>query len=106
MRRACAIILTESERESLTRWSRGRNTPARLVLRAKIVLSAATGPRNKEMAHALQTSQETIGRWRRRFVEKRLPGNRGGNRWEIAGDTTSVNSRLARSLELAGWLAT
>jgi transposase len=67
-------MLTGGERELLTRWSRGRSTPARLVLRAKIVLLAATGTRNKEMAHELQTTQETIGRWRRRFVEKRLPG--------------------------------
>jgi transposase len=74
MRRACAVMLTEGERESLTRWSRGRSTPARLVLRAKIVLLAATGTRNKEMARELQTSQETIGRWRRRFVEKGLLG--------------------------------
>jgi len=41
MRVACKIDLIGDERVILTRWSRGRRTPARLVLRAKIVLAAA-----------------------------------------------------------------
>ena len=43
MRIAQSIMLTDEERDILTRWSRGRSTPARLVLRAKIVLLAASG---------------------------------------------------------------
>ena len=53
MRVAKAITLTDEERGTLTKWSRGRSTPARLVLRAKIVLAAAAGKENKEIAAEL-----------------------------------------------------
>ena len=43
MRRAVAMELTDDERRTLARYARGRSTPARLVLRAKIVLQAADG---------------------------------------------------------------
>jgi hypothetical protein len=43
MRTAKRIDLTDDERATLETWSRGRSTPARLVLRAKIVLAAAAG---------------------------------------------------------------
>lgn len=74
MRVACAIHLTNEERKTLARWSRGRSTPARLVLRAKIVLLAAEGSRNQDIARALGTSQETVSRWRRRFADLRTVG--------------------------------
>ena len=47
---APAIDLTEEERKTLNSWARGRRTEARLVLRAKIVLLAATGAQNKVIA--------------------------------------------------------
>ena len=50
MRIAKAITLTDEERVTLSKWSRGRSTPARLVQRAKIVLAAADGRENKEIA--------------------------------------------------------
>ena len=50
MRTARRIELTDEERASLETWSRGRRTPARLVLRAKIVLAAAAGARNDAIA--------------------------------------------------------
>src|SRR5690348_18405591 len=74
MRVAVPIQLTDEEHQTLTRWARGRRTPARLVLRAKIVLHAAEGLMNKDMAVALQTDRECVGRWRRRFIEQRLAG--------------------------------
>ncbi|HEY2919341.1 MAG TPA: hypothetical protein VGK77_10150 [Candidatus Binatia bacterium] len=43
MRIAQPIELTEKEVETLTRWSRGRRTPTRLMKRAKIMLMAAEG---------------------------------------------------------------
>lgn len=74
MRVASAVVLSEVERETLERWSRGRSTPARLVLRAQIILSAADGARNEEIAPRVGTSCPTVGLWRRRFVEQRLAG--------------------------------
>lgn len=74
MRTAPLIELTSEERTTLERWSRGRSAPARLVLRAKIVLAAATGERNDVIAERLGTSRKTVGQWRTRFATERLAG--------------------------------
>ncbi len=50
---AIPIQLTYAERQTLIRWARGRRTPARVVLRAKIVLHAAEGLINTGIAAAL-----------------------------------------------------
>lgn len=72
MRIAKTIILTDEERITLMQWSRGRKTPARLVLRAKIVLAAADGQENKDIAAELKCTRRTAGLWRSRFSEGRL----------------------------------
>lgn len=74
MRVAKRIDLTEEERTTLLKWSRGRSTPARVVLRAKIVLAAAAGRRNDEIAEELQCTRRTVGLWRERFASDRLAG--------------------------------
>ena len=75
MRVAAAFELTAAERTQLLKWSHGRSTPARLVLRAKIVLAAAVGIQNTESAVALNCQRETIARWRNRFAGQ-PPGQR------------------------------
>jgi transposase len=74
MRRAPAVILNEVERQTLERWSRGRRTPARLVLRAKIVLGAADGKENLGIAEELGVGRLTVARWRLRFITHGLSG--------------------------------
>lgn len=74
MRIAQPIKLTEDEKRTLTSWSRGRRTPARLVIRAKIVLIAAEGFQNIEIASTLKTDRRKVGRWRQRFAQQRLAG--------------------------------
>uniref|UniRef100_A0A7C2K2M4 IS630 family transposase n=1 Tax=Schlesneria paludicola TaxID=360056 RepID=A0A7C2K2M4_9PLAN len=74
MRVAKAITLTDDERATLTKWSRGRSTPARLIQRAKIVLAAAQGRENKEIAAELACTRRTVGTWRNRFAAGRLAG--------------------------------
>lgn len=74
MRVAKVITLSDEERITLERWSRGRSTPARLVLRAKIVLAAAQGRENKDIAADLGCTRRTVGEWRIRFAEFRLKG--------------------------------
>ena len=44
------------------------------VLRAKIVLAAATGQQNKEIADELGTLRKTVALWRNRFAQRRLAG--------------------------------
>jgi transposase len=74
MRRACEIVLTEQERTALEHWARGRSTPARLVRRAQIVLAAAAGMRNKDIAVSVGTDRLSVARWRLRFARQRLGG--------------------------------
>ena len=73
MRVAKAVELTESERSELVRYSRGRKTEARVVLRAKVILLAADGLQNKQIAVEVGTDPGLVGRWRRRFVKGRIP---------------------------------
>jgi transposase len=74
MKTAPIIVLANDERKTLTTWSRGRSTPSRLVLRAKIVLAAAEGKTNETIAAELHTSKPTVGRWRSRFAARRTAG--------------------------------
>ena len=74
MRTAQRIVLRDEERVTLESWSRGRSTPARLVLRAKIVLAAASGKQNKEIVVDLGTAKTTVNRWRKRFLKGRVAG--------------------------------
>ena len=74
MRIAPSIMLTDEEQNILTRWSRGRSTPTRLVLRAQIVLLAASGMPNKQIAPQVGTDRFTVARWRSRFANQRLAG--------------------------------
>jgi len=74
MKTAPVILLSDAERRTLEAWSRGRSTPARLVLRAKIVLAAADGTMSKDIATQLGTSKKTVSLWRNRFAEGRVAG--------------------------------
>jgi len=76
MRVAATIVLASEERRQLERWSRGRSTPQRLVLRSKIVLLAAKGRTNKQIVGELDTNPVTVGRWRSRFALLRVDGIR------------------------------
>ena len=74
MRIAHKVTLTDEDRESLERWARGRSTPVRLMQRAQIVLRAAEGQLNKDIALALGVTRQLVGRWRNRFVAQGLAG--------------------------------
>ena len=74
MRRACSITLKEDEKKKLQAWVRGRRTPYRLVIRARIVLLAANGMANKDIAKEVGTDRLTVGRWRNRFHRLGIAG--------------------------------
>jgi len=74
MRVAPGVVLTEEDRKILTKWARGRSTPVRLVQRARIVLAAAEGRENQEIARELGCTRRTVGTWRKRYVERGLAG--------------------------------
>src|SRR5215216_1637765 len=68
------IELTDDERVVLERTARAEKLPFQEVLRARIVLYAADGLHDTEIAARLDTSPGLVGRWRRRFAEHRLEG--------------------------------
>jgi transposase len=74
MRRACPITLTDEDRTTLERWSRGRSTEARLVTRARVVLAAARGQENKDIAAELGLCRGGVARWRDRFAAAGVAG--------------------------------
>jgi transposase len=68
------VILSEGERAELERLSRRRKTAQGIALRARIVLAASMGVRNKDVAVRLGIDPATVGKWRRRFLAKRVDG--------------------------------
>lgn len=74
MRVAPEIVLTSEERDDLTRLAQSRLTSARLVLRARIVLLAAKGLRNKDIATELDVGHVQVSRWRERYLKSRFAG--------------------------------
>ncbi len=68
------IILTAEERTLLEAAARRFTSPYRDVLRARIVLYAAAGLRNDEIAARLDTPRQIVSKWRKRFYEQRLAG--------------------------------
>ncbi|PKW18620.1 IS630 family transposase [Saccharopolyspora spinosa] len=69
------LVLTDEEREQLTRWSRRAKSSQALALRSRIVLACAQpGVTNKQVAADLHIAANTVNKWRRRFVAKRLEG--------------------------------
>jgi transposase len=73
-RRKGEMVLTDAEREELERLRRRPKTQQRLALRAKIVLACAEGLSNLDVAEELGISRFTVGKWRSRFLERRLDG--------------------------------
>jgi transposase len=66
--------VTPEERETLERWARRPKTAQALAQRARLVLTCAAGRPNTAVAAALRVSQPMVGKWRRRFLAKRLDG--------------------------------
>ena len=68
------LELAEGERDQLLRWSRRATSAQSLALRSRIVLACADGLDNKQVAAKLGIVPATVGKWRRRFVERRMDG--------------------------------
>ncbi|MEP6979562.1 MAG: IS630 family transposase [Nakamurella sp.] len=68
------LSLTDAEREQLQRWARRSKSTQALALRSRIILACADGSSNTEVAASLQVREQTVSKWRGRFVEQRLDG--------------------------------
>src|SRR5947209_12096039 len=68
-----SLILTSEERNTLQHWAR-RRTIGALALRSRMVLASADGHGNNVVAEQFGVSPQTAGRWRARFIRRRLDG--------------------------------
>jgi transposase len=64
-----ALAITEEQQRTLHSWVAARNSPQKLVFRARIVLLAGEGRANRSIAQELGTSRPSVILWRRRFLE-------------------------------------
>ena len=74
MRIAPAIILRAEQRAALEQRAKSRSLPARVVERASIVLLAADGQQDKEIAASLRMTPKKVSRWRKRFLTLGMAG--------------------------------
>ena len=74
MRVAAAIELTNPERSKLERLRKARSSALRVQERAAIILLAADGMENKDIAQRLSMDRGKVGRWRKRYAEQGLDG--------------------------------
>ncbi len=68
------LTLTTDERDTLERWARRPTTAQALAQRARVILACAEGRPNEHVARRECVTRQTVGRWRARFVSKRLDG--------------------------------
>ena len=69
MRVAPPVVLTDDQKRTLQQWARGRSLPARQVERARVVLLAAAGKQDLEIAAEIGISNQKAARWRKRFLQ-------------------------------------
>jgi len=72
--RLAPVELTVQENNQLIEWTRRHKTSQALALRSRIVMACAQGASNSETADRLRITKQTVGKWRSRFLERRLDG--------------------------------
>jgi len=73
-RQLSELKLTMQENHQLLEWTRRHKTSQALALRARIILACAQGHNNSEVARSCRVIRQTVGKWRSRFLERRLDG--------------------------------
>lgn len=68
------IELSQEERGALNRMAARYSSPYRDVMRARIVLYAAQGLSNEDIASRLDLPRQVVSKWRKRFYEGGMPG--------------------------------
>jgi transposase len=72
--RAVELLLSDEEREQLQAWARRRKSAQALAQRSRIVLAAASGKNNSQIAAELGITRGMAAKWRSRFADSRLDG--------------------------------
>jgi transposase len=68
------ITLSQEERRALEQQARRYTSPYWEVVRARVVLLAADGLRNDEIARRLDMPRQVVSKWRKRFFEEGRAG--------------------------------
>jgi transposase len=68
------LVLTVQENNQLVEWTRRHKTSQALATRSRIILACAQDIPNDEVARRLRVNKKTVGKWRTRFIERRLDG--------------------------------
>lgn len=69
-----ALIVTDDERSALMRLTKRARVNRSLAFRARLVLACADGTAASAVARRFRTTNATVGKWRRRFIDRRLAG--------------------------------
>ena len=64
------LTLTAAERETLEHWARRPTTAQAVAQRARLILGCAAGKTNTVVARELRVTQQTVGKWRSRFLAR------------------------------------
>ena len=64
------VTLSESDRQELERWVNAHRPPQQVAQRCRIVLAAANGQTDQEIAHAMKINFKTVALWRQRFLHE------------------------------------
>ena len=68
------LVVNAEDRATLTRWTARRTTAQSLALRSRIILRCATGVSNMTVAQELGVTDQTVCKWRGRFVKRGVAG--------------------------------
>ena len=95
------LVLSQAEREELTALTQRRKTAQALAQRARIVLACADGTPNKVVAARQRVAEQTVGKWRRRYIEQRLDGllDAPGSGAPRTIDDARVDAVIAKTLQ-------
>lgn len=69
-RRAMMIPISEPDRQELERWVSAHRTPQQVAQRCRIILEAAKGQQDKDVAQDLKMNSKTVALWRKRFCRE------------------------------------
>jgi transposase len=64
------VTLSESDRQELERWVNAHRTPQQVAQRCRIVLAAANGEKDQDIAYAMKINFKTVALWRQRFLHE------------------------------------
>jgi transposase len=95
------LVLTDQETRDLESLARRSRTAPQAARRARIILACASGLDNQSVAKRTRVAPQTVGKWRARFVERRIDGlidePRPGVPRQISDET--IESVIVRTLE-------